>query len=80
MANETERGQLIPPSFRVANKVVAAHYWLTFLNSLESTGDLQELTSLNLWLKVCSEKEEQSNRKLHLNQFKTKMQQRINLN
>lgn len=61
MADETERGQLIPPSFRVANKVVAAHYWLTFLNSLESTGDLQELTSLNLWLKVWrtwSEKEE----------------------
>ncbi len=49
MAEETERGQLIPPSFRVANKVVAAHYWLTFLNSLERTGDLQELTSLNLW-------------------------------
>lgn len=52
MADETERGQLIPPSFRVANKVVAAHYWLTFLNSLESTGDLQELTSLNLWLNL----------------------------
>lgn len=42
MADETEREQLIPPSFRVANKVVAAHYRLTFLNSLESTGDLRE--------------------------------------
>lgn len=41
MADETERGQLIPPSFSVANKVVAAHYWLTFLNSLENTGDLR---------------------------------------
>lgn len=41
MADETERGQLIPQSFSVANKVVAAHYGVTLLNSRESTADLR---------------------------------------
>lgn len=40
MADETEQGQLIPQSFSVANKVVAAHYGVTLLNSWESTADL----------------------------------------
>lgn len=41
MAEEMERGQLIPQSFSAANKVVAAHYGVTLLNSRESTADLQ---------------------------------------
>lgn len=45
--DETEWGQLIPPRLRLANKVVAAHYWLTLLNSLESTGDLPPLGEKN---------------------------------
>lgn len=41
MADETEWGQLIPQSFSVANKVVAAHYGVTLLNSWKSTTDLR---------------------------------------
>lgn len=43
MVDETERGQLIPQSFSSANKVVAAHYGVTLLNSQESTADLREV-------------------------------------
>lgn len=41
MVDETERGQLIPQSFSEANKVVAAHYRVTLLNSRESGSDLR---------------------------------------
>lgn len=41
MADETERGQLIPQSFSVANKVVAAHYVVTLLKSWENSADLR---------------------------------------
>lgn len=41
MVDETEQGQLIPQSFSMANKVVAAHYGVTLLNSRESTANLR---------------------------------------
>lgn len=41
MVDETEQGQLIPQSFGVANKVVAAHYRVTLVKSWENTADLQ---------------------------------------
>lgn len=50
ITGETEQGQLIPPSFRLANKVGAAHYRLTLLSSLESAGDLLGVDKFTLAL------------------------------
>lgn len=57
MVDETERGQLIPQSFSVANKVVAAHYGVTLLNSRESTADLRQVDKFKppAWEKVGAE-------------------------
>lgn len=51
MADEMEQGQLIPQSFSVVNKVFAAHYGVTLLNSREMPLTCGELISLNLWLR-----------------------------